>query len=148
MYQTERIQCIKSSISNALNVAGLVASVIGAGRVRVRIQQIQLVGLDKPVSRLVHGSTGLMGAEEEVASAVLDAPSSTGINVFDTAAVYAYDDCSMVSARRRMEALSPKPASESPPDLGVLRLFGLGAGCLMRLRLTLDNARRRCPDLV
>ncbi len=40
------------------------------------------------------------------------------------------------------------PSTQSPrrnhPLTSVFwRLFGLGAGCLVRLRLTLDNARRR-----
>lgn len=53
------------------------------------MQQIELDGLRKPVSRLVHGSTGLMGADESVVFPVLDAIVEAGVNAFDTAAVYA-----------------------------------------------------------
>lgn len=59
------------------------------------MERIELAGLDKPVSRLVHGSTGLMGAEDTEAFAVLDAAVDAGINAFDTAAAYAFDDYSV-----------------------------------------------------
>ena len=59
------------------------------------MEQIELVGLDKSVSRLVHGSTGLMGADDAAAFAVLEAAVDAGINAFDTAAVYALGDDSM-----------------------------------------------------
>ncbi|MDE0699521.1 MAG: aldo/keto reductase [Acidimicrobiaceae bacterium] len=59
------------------------------------MQQIELDGLNKPVSRLVHGSTGLMGADDTEAFPVLDAAVEAGVNAFDTAAVYAFDGYSM-----------------------------------------------------
>ena len=59
------------------------------------MQEIELVGLEKSVGRLVHGSTGLMGSDDATAFAVLDAASDAGINAFDTAVVYAYGDYSM-----------------------------------------------------
>lgn len=59
------------------------------------MEQIELDGLTKPVSRVVHGSTGLMGAEDSVAFPVLDAAVEAGVNAFDTATVYAFDGYSM-----------------------------------------------------
>ncbi len=59
------------------------------------MEQIELAGLGKPVSRLVHGSTGLMGFDDTVAFPVLEAAIEAGINAFDTAAVYAFDGHSM-----------------------------------------------------
>ena len=59
------------------------------------MQRIELPGLDKPVSRLVHGSTGLMTSDDAAAFAVLDAAADAGINAFDTATAYAFRDYSM-----------------------------------------------------
>lgn len=59
------------------------------------VLQIDLEGLDKPLSRLVHGSTGLMFADDSVAFEVLDAVSEAGITAFDTSAAYAFGDYSM-----------------------------------------------------
>ncbi len=59
------------------------------------MQQIELDGLNKPVSRLMHGSTGLMGADDAVAFPVLETAVEAGINAFDTAAVYAFNDDTM-----------------------------------------------------
>ncbi|MDE0606218.1 MAG: aldo/keto reductase [Acidimicrobiaceae bacterium] len=59
------------------------------------MQQVELDGLNKPVSRLVHGSTGLMGADDTEAFPVLDAAVEAGVNAFDTATVYAFDGYSM-----------------------------------------------------
>ena len=59
------------------------------------MQQVELDGLNKPVSGLVHGSTGLMGADDTEAFPVLDAAVEAGVNAFDTAAVYTFDGYNM-----------------------------------------------------
>lgn len=55
----------------------------------------KLPGVDPDVSVVVQGAMGLLNLSEADAFAVLDAALGEGINTFDTALVYAYDDASV-----------------------------------------------------
>jgi aryl-alcohol dehydrogenase-like predicted oxidoreductase len=52
----------------------------------------KLAGLDKPVSRIVQGTTGANSKELDASFALLDAAFEAGINTFDTAHVYGTGD--------------------------------------------------------
>ena len=115
------------------------------------MEQIELAGLDKPVSRLVHGSTGLMGADDTVAFPVLEAAVDAGINAFDTAAVYAFGDYSMDAMLGRWIrdrggcddiVVIAKGAHPAPPDWHLPRVTPAAVAAdidLTRDRMGLDH---------
>ena len=118
------------------------------------MEQIELVGLDKPVSRLVHGSTGLMGADDTAAFPVLEAAFDAGINAFDTAAVYAFGDYSMDAMLGRWIrdrggcddiVVIAKGAHPAPPDWHLPRVNP--AAVADDIDLTRDRMGLDCLDL-
>ncbi len=118
------------------------------------MEQIELVGLHKPVSRLVHGSTGLMGADDTAAFPVLEAAFDAGINAFDTAAVYAFGDYSMDAMLGRWIrhrggcddiVVIAKGAHPAPPDWHLPRVNP--AAVADDIDLTRDRMGLDCLDL-
>ncbi len=118
------------------------------------MEQIELVGLDKPVSRLVHGSTGLLGADDTAAFPVLEAAFDAGINVFDTAAAYAFGDYSMDAMLGRWIrdrggcddiVVIAKGAHPAPPDWHLPRVNP--AAVADDIDLTRDRMGLDCLDL-
>ncbi len=115
------------------------------------MEQIELAGLDKPVSRLVHGSTGLMGADDTAAFPVLEAAVDAGINAFDTAVAYAFGDYSMDAMLGRWIrhrggfddiVVIAKGAHPAPPDWHLPRVTPVAVADdidLTRDRMSIDR---------
>lgn len=63
------------------------------------MQYADIKGVDKPVSRLVHGTIMLNSEEEDWSFALLDSVYERGITTFDTGHIYGGGDCERVLGR-------------------------------------------------